>query len=246
MNLDKPQAKSQVRPEDKSLHTGHRQRLRARFLEEGLEGFDDHQVLELILFYAIPRGDTNDIAHRLMNHFGRLSAVFDARVSDLQQVQGMGEQAAVLIHTLPALMRRYHLDRIMRDAPVLDSADSVSDYLKPLMAGRTHEVFYVLCLDSRLRVKFPAQISQGTVKDAFVHPREVVEAALAHHAGAVVLAHNHPSGSLMPSQADHQLTKQLVQALGMIDIQVLDHVIIADDDSYSFAQMGVLPRFEPV
>ena len=227
--------------EKENLHSGHRQRIRARFLSEGLDHFEDHQVLELILFYAIPRGDTNEIAHRLLKHFGRLSAVFDARISDLKQVQGVGEQAALLIHTLPPLMRRYHRDRIVRDAPVLNSAQAVSDYLMPLMAGRTREVFYVLCLDSQLRVKFPAQISQGTVKDAFVHPREVVEAALAHHASAVVLAHNHPSGEVTPSKSDHQLTRQLVQALGIIDIAVLDHVIIADEDSYSFAEMGTLP-----
>jgi len=223
-------------------HASHRQRMRTRFVREGLDHFDDHQILELILFYAIPRGDTNKIGHRLIQHFGRLSAVFDARVTDLLQVPGVGEQAAILIHALPALMRRYHCDRIVRDAPILNSAEAVSRYLKPLMAGRTREVFYVLCLDSRLRVKFPAQIAQGTVKDAYVHPRAVVEAALAHHSSAVVLAHNHPSGHLSPSQADHSLTRQLVNALGIIDINVLDHVIIADDQSYSFAEMGVLPK----
>lgn len=226
---------------DSKLHLGRRKRVRERFLHEGLSNFADHEALELLLFYAIPRGDTNELAHRLMHHFGRLSAVFDARVSDLQQVPGIGHQAAILIHSLPAMMRRYHCDRIMRDAPILNSAQAVSDYLRPLMAGRTREVFYVLCLDSRLRVKFPAQISEGTVKDAYVHPRKVVEAVLAHHASAVVLAHNHPSGHLQPSQADHKLTKQLVRALAVIDINVLDHVIIADDDSYSFAEMGVLP-----
>ena len=225
-------------------HAGHRQRMRNRFVREGLQSFDDHQVLELILYYAIPRGDTNEVGHRLIKHFGRLSAVFDARICDLQRVPGIGEQAAVLIHALPALMRRYHHDRIARDAPILNSAASVSEYIKPLMAGRSREVFYVLCLDSRLRVKFAAQIAQGTVKDAYVHPREVVEAALAHHSSAVVLAHNHPSGHLSPSQADHRLTRQLVNALGILDINVLDHVIIADDQSYSFAEMGVLPKHE--
>lgn len=228
--------------EQENLHSGHRKRLRARFCEEGLAGFNDHQVLELLLFYAIPRGDTNEIAHRLLKQFGCLSAVMDARVIDLQKVAGVGEQAAAFIHTLPALLRRYQHDKIVRDAPVLNSAKTVGDYVKPLMAGRTREVFYVLCLDSRLRVKMPVLISQGTVKDAYVHPREVVEAALAHHASAVVLAHNHPSGDFTPSKADHRLTKQLVQALGLIDINVLDHVIIADDQSYSFAEMGVMPE----
>ncbi len=227
--------------EIENLHLGHRQRLRERFTARGLRGFEDHQILELLLFYAIPRGDTNEIAHRLIRSFGRLSAVFDARHSDLIQVKGVGEQAATLIHTLPALMRRYQQDKIVRDAPVLNTVASVAEYIIPLMGGRTREVFYVLCLDSQLRVTFPAQISQGTVKDAYVHPRDVVEAALAHHATAVVLAHNHPSGSLMPSKADHRLTRQLVQALGAIDIEVLDHIIIADSRSYSFAESGEMP-----
>ena len=229
-----------------NLHSGHRKRLRKRFRDEGLDHFNDHQVLELILFYAIPRGDTNEIAHRLLAEFGRLSAVFDARLVDLQSVDGIGEQAATLIHTLPALMRRYHHDRIMRDAPVLNNAEVTCEYLRPLMAGRTREVFYVLCLDSQLRVKYPAQITEGTVKEAFVHARVVVEIALAHHASAVVLAHNHPSGEASPSPADHRLTRQLVQALGIIDINVLDHVIIADDKSYSFAEMGALPSYVTV
>ena len=223
-------------------HSGHRQRLRKRLVREGIEGFEDHQVLELILFYAIPRGDTNEIGHRLLRQFGRLSAVFDARICDLQKVRGVGEQTALLLNALPAIMRRYHIDRLVRDAPVLNSAEAVSRYLKPLMAGRTREVFYVLCLDSQLRLRFPARISQGTVKDAYVHPREVVEAVLAHHSSAVILAHNHPSGRLSPSQADHHLTRKLVNALGSIDINVLDHVIIADDQDYSFAEMGVLPE----
>jgi DNA repair protein RadC len=110
-------------------HAGHRQRMRDRFVREGLESFDDHQILELVLYYAIPRGDTNEIGHRLIKHFGRLSAVFDARISDLRQIPGVGEQAAVLIHALPALMRRYHSDRIVRDAPILNSAATVSQYL---------------------------------------------------------------------------------------------------------------------
>ena len=196
-----------------------------------------------MLFYAIPRGDTNDVAHRLITAFGGLSAVFDARIEDLQQVEGVGKRTAALIRLLPALMRRYHHDRIKRDTPVLNTAQAVAAYLKPLMAGRTREVFYVLCLDSRLRVTYPACIARGTVKDAYVHPREVVEVALAHHASAVVLAHNHPSGHLEPSQADHALTRRLVQALGAIEIEVMDHFIIADNQAYSFAENGHLPSF---
>ncbi len=227
-----------------NLNRGHRTRLRDRFRKEGLDHFNDHQVLELMLFYAIPRADTNPIAHRLMDHFGSLSAVLEAEPKDLQEIAGMGEQSALFIHALPALTRRYFHDRITRDQPQLNSAEAVSEYVKPIMAGQKSEVFYLLCLDTQCRAVYAAKISQGTVKDAYVHPRHVVEAALRHNAASVVLAHNHPSGSLNPSQADHRLTRQLVQALGALEIKVLDHVIVGNDESYSFAEHGVLPTYE--
>lgn len=118
----------------------------------------------------------------------------------------------------------------------------VSEYLVPLMAGRPEEVFYVLCLDSQCRVLYPALIGEGTVKEAHVHPRHVVEEALRHRAASVILAHNHPGGTAKPSNADHQLTAVLVTALGAIGIPVLDHIIVAGDKAYSFAREGVLPK----
>ena len=108
------------------------------------------------------------------------------------------------------------------------------------------EVFYVICLDSHLRVLFPALVGEGTVKDALVHPRHVVEAALRHRAASVILAHNHPGDTAKPSNHDHKLTQQIVQALGSIDIRVADHVIVAVDQFYSFAREGALPRYESV
>lgn len=229
-----------------NLNQGHRSRLRDRFQKEGLTHFEDHEVLELMLFYAIPRADTNPIAHRLMQHFGSLSAVLEADMKDLQAIAGMGEQSALFIHALPALTRRYFHDRIHRDKPLLDSASAVSEYVKPLMAGRKSEVFYVLCLDAQCHAVYPAQVSQGTVKASYVHPRLVVEAALKHNAANVVLAHNHPSGSVTPSQADYHLTRQLVQALGALEIKVLDHIIVGDDATYSFADKGELPVYVSV
>ncbi len=231
---------------EENLNLGHRQRLRQRARRDSLDGFDDHQVLELVLFYAIPRADTNRIAHRLIQRFGSLSAVLEADYADLMQIKGIGEQAAVLIHLLPQLTRRYFVDRITRDKPTLNTPDKVDEYIKPLMAGRPEEVFYLLCLDSQCRVVHPALISRGTVKDAYVHPRKVAEAALRHNAASVILAHNHPGGGAHPSAQDHRLTHQLVQALGALDIPVLDHLIVADDLSYSFAAHGELPTYQAV
>ncbi len=223
-----------------SIHAGHRDRLRQRFVNEGLTHFSDHQILELLLFYAIPRTDTNRTAHSLIAKFGSLSAVLDADVSQLCLVEGIGKNAAIFLHSLPAVLRRYHSDGISRKTPVLNHVDAVNDYLKPLMVGRTEEVFYLVCLDNQLRIKHSEQISVGTVNAAFVHPRKVVEVALAHRASAVVLAHNHPSGSLTPSASDKALTRQLETALNAIDIKVIDHIIVADDDCFSFAQMGLM------
>lgn len=237
------QSETELIPRE-NLHAGHRERLRRRFLEEGLDSFEDHQVLELLLFHAIPRGDTNPVAHRLMKRFGSLSAALEADPKDVATVEGMGDKAAAFLAMIPQVTRRYFHDRVMRDRPKLNSSEAVTEYLIPLMAGRPEEVFYVLCLDSQCRILYPALISEGTVKDAHVHPRHVVEEALRHRAASVILAHNHPAGTAKPSNQDHQITKLLVQALGPLDIQVLDHIIIAGEKSYSFARDGVMSKYE--
>jgi DNA repair protein RadC len=229
---------------DEKLHNGHRERLRKRFQEEGLDSFEDHQVLELLLFHVIQRGDTNPVAHRLIKRFGSLSAVLEADPKDVSMVEGIGERAAAFLAMIPQVTRRYFHDRVLRDRPKLNSSDAVAEYLIPLMAGRPEEVFYVLCLDTQCRVVYPALISEGTVKEAVVYPRHVVEVALRHRAASVILAHNHPAGTTRPSQQDHQLTRLLVQALGPLDIKVLDHIIIAGNQAFSFAVEGIMPSYE--
>ncbi len=227
-----------------NLHSGHRERLRKRFLEEGLDSFEDHQVLELLLFQVIMRGDTNLISHRLMQRFGSLSAVLEADPKDVASVEGCGEKAAAFMAMIPQVTRRYYHDRVLRDRPKLNSSTAVADYLIPLMAGRPEEVFYVLCLDTQCRVVYPALICEGTVKEAAVYPRHVVEVAIRHRAASVVLAHNHPAGTTKPSPQDQHLTKILIQALGPLDIKVLDHIIVAGNQAYSFACEGILPAYE--
>lgn len=232
-------------PED-SLHNGHRERLRKRFLEEGLDIFEDHQILELLLFHVIPRGNTNPIAHRLIKRFGSLSAVLEADPKDVAAVEGIGDKAAAFLTMIPQVTRRYFHDRVLRDRPKLNTSEAVAEYLIPLMAGRPEEVFYVLCLDTQCRVVYPALISEGTVKETVVYPRQVVEEAIRHRATSVILAHNHPAGTAKPSQQDHKLTRLLVQALGPLDIKVLDHIIVAGDQAFSFAREGVLPTYEAI
>ena len=229
---------------DKKLHGGHRGRLKARLLKEGVDGFADHQVLELLLFYAIPRLDTNPAAHRLLQRFGSISAVLEADPKDLAAVEGVGSNAAAFLTLIPQVTRRYFLDRVKHTRKTLNTSEAAAEYLVPLMAGRSEEVFYVICLDSQLRVLHPALISEGTVKDALVHPRHVVEAAVRHKAASVILSHNHPAGSAKPSTHDQKLTRNLVQALGGINVTVVDHVIVAGEQIYSFSREGTLPRYE--
>ncbi|MBF0614882.1 MAG: DNA repair protein RadC [Magnetococcales bacterium] len=222
------------------LHHGHRQRLRRRFLEEGLEGFEDHQVLELLLFNVLPRQDTNALAHLLIKRFGGFSAALEADPTDLAAIPGVGEVAASFLSLIPALTRRYLEDQVRRDKPALNDPDKATAYVLALLAGRTEEVFYVLCLDQRARLLFPALLTRGTVNEAHVHPRQVVEVALRHKAVEVILAHNHPSGNMHPSAADRHLTRILLNALTPIGIRLADHLIASGDRCLSMAREGML------
>ncbi|WP_227657637.1 JAB domain-containing protein [Candidatus Magnetaquicoccus inordinatus] len=223
-----------------SIHRGHRERLRQRFLQEGLEQFEDHQVLELLLFNALPRQDTNRIAHLLLQRYGCLSAVLEADARDLASVPGMGNAAAAFLAMIPSLTRRYLHDNATREKVPLNDPYRTSRFLIPLMAGRSEEVFYALCLDNRCQLLFPALITRGTVTDALIHPRQVVETILRHKSVNVILAHNHPSGVLQASQSDVNLTLLLQRILLPMGIRLVDHVIVAGEKSLSMATMGFL------
>jgi DNA repair protein RadC len=224
------------------MHSGHRNRIRQRFLKEGLDGFEDHQILELLLFYSHPRQDTNPVAHQLLSRFGSLAAVLEANIQDLKEVTGIGEQSAILLNLLPQLTRRYLHDRVNRQRLRLQKAKEVAAYMIPLMAGRATEVFYVLCLDVQSRVVYAERIETGLVNATFVHPRQVVECALRHRAVSVIVAHNHPSGNLQPSAEDIHLTKMLLNALKPLEIGFPDHLIVADDRYLSLLEAGLMPR----
>ena len=230
--------------ESAGIHRGHRERLRARFLADELDGFEDHQVLELLLFYATPRADTNPIAHKLMRRFGSLSAVLEADPKDIASVEGMGEKAAAFLSLIPRSRAATSTTGSIAMPPRLTNSEAITEYLVPLMAGQPEEVFYVLCLDSQCRVLYPALIGEGTVKEAHVHPRHVVEEALRHRAASVILAHNHPGGTAKPSNADHQLTAVLVQALGPIGIAVLDHIIVAGERRTALPARASCPNMD--
>jgi DNA repair protein RadC len=220
-----------------SVHDGHRERLKKRFLEHGLDSFEDHAVLELLLFYALPRGDVNPLAHRLMDYFGSLAAVFDAPVDELIKVAGIGENTAVLLKLLPQAGRRYLLSRSRLD-DILDSTKKAGDYLVPYFFGERDEVVYMVCLDAKCKVLGCKLLFRGSVNSASVSIRKIVENALHCNSTSVIIAHNHTSGIAVPSREDYETTRRIGTALGAVDITLTDHIIVADDDFVSLADTG--------
>lgn len=220
-----------------SIHDGHRHRLKERFLREGLDGFDEHNVLELMLFYCIPRKDTNPIAHALLTHFGSLAQVLEAPVEELAKVPGVGENAAAYLSLLSALTRYYLVSR-SRDLKILTTVEQCGEYLVPRFQGRTNETVMLLCLDAKCKVLCCKEIGEGSVNSAGVPVRRVVETALGANATTVILAHNHPSGMALPSSEDIQTTQRVAAALAAVEIVLADHIIVAEDDFVSLAQSG--------
>lgn len=221
-----------------SIHDGHRQRLKNRFRQEGLDGFDEVNVLELLLFYAIPQKDTNPIAHRLLDRFGSLAQVLEATPEELEKVPGIGDNAATLVTLTTALARYYMVNRTAQSM-VLASTEQCGDYLLPYFIGRRNETVFILCLDAKCKVLGCKEVGEGSVNSASVPIRRIVELALGMNATTVILAHNHPSGLALPSGDDVQTTRRLAAALDGVDITLADHIIVADDDYVSLAQSGL-------
>lgn len=220
-----------------SIHDGHRQRLKARFLREGLDHFDEIQVLELLLFYCIPRQDTNPIAHGLLDHFGSLAQVLEATPEELEKVPGVGRSASTFLSLIPAVGRYYMVNRAAGTV-ILPTIKKCGEYLLPFFFGRRNETVFLLCLDAKCKVLCCKEIGEGSVNSAGVPIRRIVETALGVNATSVVLAHNHPSGLALPSADDVQTTRRVAMALDAVEISLVDHIVVADDDFVSMAQSG--------
>jgi len=226
-----------------SVHDGHRARLRAQFLEHGLDSFADHQALELLLCYGVRQGDVNPTAHALMKHFGSLSAVLEASPQDLLEVKGIGEVSMSLIRLIIELGRRYQLDKARADR-ILDSTERTGQYILPFFHGLTDEAVYLVCLDGGLKATHHEKLAQGSVNATNFSIRRAVEVALKRKAVYVVLAHNHPSGLALPNVTDIATTEQFIRALAPLGIRLADHIIVAGDDFVSLRDSGHLHHIE--
>ena len=219
---------------------GHRQRLRDKFLAQGIEAFTDAEIIELLLTFGTPRSDCKEAARALLAQFGSLPAVLDAAPVQLQQVKGVGPKNTFALHFIQGVARRYLHQRVVGKEYVRSSRE-VADYLIHSMRGLQHEVLTVVFLDAAHAVLDATVVAEGTVTVNTIYPRELVKAALARNASALVIAHNHPSGSLTPSRQDSELTRSLYLVCSFMHLDLLDHLIIgAGDQVDSFADQGLM------
>lgn len=219
------------------IHDGHRERLRKQYADNGIDSFQDHQVLELLLTYAIPRKDTNELAHMLLHQFGSLENVLKADPMQLQTVRGVGPNTAQFLRmqsdvTRLVMMRRMEdkRGRVHLTCPVDGARLALS-----LLFNEPYESVYMVMLNNKRTVQQTRCISSGTLSEAPIYPRIIVENALLHRAHSVVLLHNHPSGSVLPSPEDIEATDAVQAGLKSIDIQLLDHLIVGRPYVYSFS-----------
>lgn len=222
-------------------HGGHRQRLRERFRANGLEGFAPHEVLELVLGYAIPRQDVNPLAHRLIEHFGSLHNTLDASVEELMRVEGLGEYSAVLLALFSQVERKNAASR-MAPRQVLSNREAVESYCLQLLKGCKVEHFYAIYLSGQWEVLATVLIARGSISEVHSYPRVVADHALRHNAHAVVICHNHPGGLLVPSTADVGSTIRMQAVLEELEVRLIDHILVADGQAVSVMADGLFPQ----
>ena len=221
--------------QQKHHHTGHRSRVKTEFLARGLEGWPDHRVLELLLFYAIPQGDVNVLAHELIDRFGSLAGVLDASADELKKVPGVGEHTAVLLRLIPALSGRY-LDERSDFGEIIRTPDEAAAVLSPYFFAARNEMVYILCLDGKGKVLGVRKVSEGSIQASDISIRRIAEEAMGLRAAGIYLAHNHVSNLAFPSAADWQTTDVIRAAVGAVGLDLIDHIIFVDGDAISLNQ----------
>lgn len=224
----------------KNVHEGHRERMRNKYVNKGIEVFEQHEILEMLLFYAIPRKNTNDIAHRLLEACGSLSAVFDAPIDILMQ-QGLSYNAAVLLHMIPDLSRAYQSDKFDNEEKIITD-ENIGKKMVHLFAGKNEECVYAFFLDAKGKEKYSGIISKGDASSAPLFSKDIVSIAARCKAVTAIIAHNHPSGVAFPSRADLEATADIADALDAIGIHLADHIIVADRDYISLSSTPPFSR----
>ena len=240
---NKNNAKSGISSDDKKdIHEGHRKRMRRRFIEsDGFKGFEEHQVLELILFYSIPRRDTNDYAHMLIDKFGSLAKVVDASYESLTELSFVNENTAVLLKMLPAFMSVYHKSSNKKES--YNNTEKLIGLFKSDFAGSTHEEFRIACFNVNLELICDELISSGSPTGSSVDMRKLMEIVVKSNAVSIAVAHNHPNGDPTPSNSDISVTRQIDTLTKGIGVSLLDHIIVGENQSISLRNKGYITFF---
>lgn len=222
-----------------SSHDGHRERLKERFLHNGLDSLVPHEILELLLYYGVPRKDTNPIAHELLYRFGSLSGVLDAPIEELERIPGISRHVAILIKMMPQMFRCYQVD-LESGRGRIYSYQEAGEYLSKRFIGMQNEAVVLLLLDSKSRILYCGVVSVGSATASNLYIKEVVRLAARCNAVSAVLAHNHPSGECMPSKQDLETTQIVADALRSVEVYLQDHIIVGGANFLSLAESGLM------
>lgn len=227
-----------MKKQEENIHAGHRERMRERFEQNGLDGFHDHEVLEMLLFYAIPRGDTNALAHELLREFGSLQGVLRADPEQLCRVKGIGANAAVFLR----FTGEFHtfLEQSRMRGVSLGTTENRFAYFRNLLSGCSDENMLAACLDDDMKVLRCHTVAKGAPGHVQVEMQVLIRTILQSHCRSVILAHNHPNGKAVPSDADIYHTQTAAKLLHSLQIELIDHIIVAPDDVCSMRSMGIL------
>lgn len=223
-----------------AVHDGHRDRMRKRIEQYGIDSLQDHEVLEFLLYAVVPRKDTNELAHRILEEFGSISKVFDQPIERLQKVKGVSYNMAIFLHSLSDVSRRYY--RKGFDEVYINNIEDCLNLMRPIMDTLPKEEIHMLLGDNSGRLIKRVVLNKGVVNESFCNVREIADIALRNEASKVILVHNHPSNNVTPSVADKNLTEQLYLTLTMLGINFNDHIIIAKSGYFSFRQTGLLDQ----
>lgn len=221
-----------------NVHDDYRKRMRDKYIENGLAVFADHEIIEFLLYYAIPRKDVNPLAHQLLSHFGSVSAVLEASVDSLTQIEGIGENTATFIHFLFDLFTRYNRDTHMRTK--LSSSAVAKAYCKRLYTEPNVEQFFVICVGPSNKIISQRLINSGTMTKVNVNIRQITDFALKNRCERIIISHNHTTDRCMPSDEDISFTRSIICSCMLNDIDVLDHIVVSRGESSSFAELGIL------
>lgn len=228
---------------EKHLHQGHRQRMRKRIAEQGFASLAEHEALEVLLYTTNPQKDTNALAHALLERFGSFAGVLEASEQELCTVEGIGPASARLLHLMPQVSQYYQSSRA-GGAPCLRTAQQAADYLMSRFQGADCEKALLVTLDRRSRVKGLFWLREGSGSRIQLEVKDVVEAAIRGGTESVLLCHNHPNGIALPSREDLLATENIVRALGLLHIQLRDHLILTESEFFSMREEGRLPFYE--